>query len=99
MSVSDSGLIVATLEHSDLQENATAYAAQVSGEPRLVLVQFVNASEPLVFNATFHGLCYTVGLLVKLGQSWSRPVKSVSVLTSTKLWFFTIHWFFIVAFF
>ncbi|KAM6895720.1 receptor-type tyrosine-protein phosphatase O-like [Xenentodon cancila] len=81
VSMNDDGLIVATLERSDLQENATAYAAQVSGEPRLVLVQFVNTSEPLVFNATFHGLCYTVGLLVKLGQSWSRPVKSIPVLT------------------
>uniref|UniRef100_A0A3B4XET0 Receptor-type tyrosine-protein phosphatase O-like n=1 Tax=Seriola lalandi dorsalis TaxID=1841481 RepID=A0A3B4XET0_SERLL len=81
VSVNDDGLIVAALEHSDLQENVTAYAAQVSGEPRLTLVQFVNSSEPLLFNTSFHGLCYTVGLLVKLGQSWSRPVKTVPVLT------------------
>ncbi|XP_028249927.1 receptor-type tyrosine-protein phosphatase O isoform X2 [Parambassis ranga] len=80
-SVSDDGLIVATLERSDLQENTTVYAAQISGEPRLVLVQFVNTSEPLLFNTSFHGLCYTVGLLVKQGQSWSRPVKTVPVLT------------------
>lgn len=73
---------MATLELSDLQENVTAYAAQISGEPRLVLVPFVNSSEPLLFNASFHGLCYSVGLLVRLGQSWSRPMKTVSVLTS-----------------
>ncbi|XP_070848500.1 receptor-type tyrosine-protein phosphatase O isoform X3 [Chaetodon trifascialis] len=79
--VNDDGLIVATLERSDSQDNATAYAAQLSGEPRLILVQFVNTSEPLLFNTSFHGLCYTVGLLVKLGQSWSRPIKTVSVLT------------------
>ncbi|XP_071358835.1 receptor-type tyrosine-protein phosphatase O isoform X2 [Trachinotus anak] len=81
VTVNDDGLIVATLERSDLQENVTAYAAQVSGEPQQILVQFVNASEPVLFNASFHGLCYTVGLLVKLGQSWSRPIKTVSVLT------------------
>ncbi|XP_061570376.1 receptor-type tyrosine-protein phosphatase O-like isoform X1 [Cololabis saira] len=81
VSLSDDGLIVATLQPSDLQENATAYAVQVSGEPRLVLVPFINTSEPLVFNATFHGLCYTVGLLVQLGQSWSRPLRSIPVLT------------------
>uniref|UniRef100_A0A3Q2PCA0 Protein tyrosine phosphatase receptor type O n=1 Tax=Fundulus heteroclitus TaxID=8078 RepID=A0A3Q2PCA0_FUNHE len=65
----------------DVSENATAYAVQISGEPRLVLVPFINTSEPLLFNASFHGLCYTAGLLVKLGQNWSRPTKSVPVLT------------------
>uniref|UniRef100_A0A7N6A366 protein-tyrosine-phosphatase n=1 Tax=Anabas testudineus TaxID=64144 RepID=A0A7N6A366_ANATE len=75
------GLIVATLEPSDLRENVTTYAAQISGEPRLILVPFVNVSEPLLINASFHGLCYTVGLLVKLGQTWSRPMKTVPVLT------------------
>ena len=84
-SVNEDGLIEATLERSDLQENVSAYAVQISGEPRLVLVQFANASEPLLFNASFHGLCYTVGLLVKLGQSWSRPVQSVPVLTSKSI--------------
>ena len=83
--MNDDGLIVATLERSDLRENATAYAAQITGEPRLILVQFVDPSEPLLFNTSFHGLCYTVGLLVKLGQTWSRPVKTVSVLTSEYL--------------
>ncbi|XP_039996623.1 receptor-type tyrosine-protein phosphatase O isoform X2 [Xiphias gladius] len=81
VSVSDEGLIVATLERSDLRQNGTAYAAQISGEPRPILVQFVNTGEPLLFNASFHGLCYTVGLLVKLGRTWSRPIKTVSVLT------------------
>lgn len=83
--VNDDGLIVATLERSDLQENVTAYAAQLSGEPQLTLVQFLNTSEPLTFNTSFHGLCYTVGLLVKAGQNWSRPVKSRTVLTSKNL--------------
>lgn len=82
VSTNQGGLIVAALERGDLQDNVTAYAVQISGEPRLVLVPFINTSEPLVFNASFHGLCYTVGLLVKLGQSWSRPMKSVPVLTS-----------------
>ncbi|KAM9334909.1 receptor-type tyrosine-protein phosphatase O [Symphorus nematophorus] len=80
-SVNDDGLIVVSLERFDLQENVTAYAAQISGEPRAVLVPFVNVSEPLFFNTTFHGLCYTVGLLVKVGHSWSRPVRTVSLLT------------------
>ncbi|KAM7367439.1 hypothetical protein PAMP_015340 [Pampus punctatissimus] len=79
--LNNEGLVVATLESSDLQENVTAYAVQISGEPRLNVVQFVNTSEPLLFNTSFHGLCYSVGLILRQGQSWSRPIKTVSVLT------------------
>ncbi|XP_034382756.1 receptor-type tyrosine-protein phosphatase O-like [Cyclopterus lumpus] len=80
-SLDDDGLVVATLERSDLRDDVTAYAAQLSGEPQLVLVQFQNTSEPLLFNTSLHGVCYMVGLLVRLGQSWSRPVRTVPVLT------------------
>nr|XP_020469101.1 receptor-type tyrosine-protein phosphatase O isoform X2 [Monopterus albus] len=80
-SLNDDGLIVATLESTDLQDNVMAYAAQLSGEPRLILVPFVNTSQPLLINTSFHGLCYSVGLLVKLGQTWSRTTKAVPVLT------------------
>ncbi|XP_076016164.1 receptor-type tyrosine-protein phosphatase O [Genypterus blacodes] len=79
----DEGAIAATLETSDLQGNATGYAAQMSGEPWISVAQFKNSSEPppLVFNTSFHGVCYTVGLLVKQEKSWSKPMKTVPVLT------------------
>lgn len=82
VNLNQEGLIVMKLETSDLQENASAYAVQISGEPRPNVVQFINSSEPLLFNTSFHGLCYSVGLLIRQGQFWSRPVKTVSVLTS-----------------
>ncbi|XP_061524179.1 receptor-type tyrosine-protein phosphatase O isoform X2 [Phycodurus eques] len=81
VSLSDAGQIVATLETSDLRENISAYAAQISGEPRPVVIRFGGAGEPLLFNATFHGLCYSVGLLLQRGTLWSGPVKTVSILT------------------
>ncbi|XP_060930726.1 receptor-type tyrosine-protein phosphatase O, partial [Limanda limanda] len=81
VSLSDDGSILASLEPSDLQDNVTAYAAQVSGEARLLVAEFRNTSELLVFNTSFHGLCYSVSLLLKVGQSWSRPEKTTSVLT------------------
>ncbi|XP_035474669.1 receptor-type tyrosine-protein phosphatase O isoform X2 [Scophthalmus maximus] len=81
VSLSDGGLISASLERSDLQENVTSYAAQFSGEPRPVVLEFRNVSEPLLFNASLHGLCYSVGLLLRRGPTWSRPVKTASVLT------------------
>lgn len=80
--MNEAGLIVVRLERSDLRENVTAYAAQLSGEPRTILVPFVNVSERLTFNASFHGLVYGVGLLLQQGRSWSRPVRTVTLLTS-----------------
>ncbi|KAI3366676.1 hypothetical protein L3Q82_009213, partial [Scortum barcoo] len=79
--VNEDGLIVARLERSDLQENVTAYAVRLSGEPRAAPLQFMNVSEPLLFNTSLHGLAYSVSLLLKRGQTWSRPVQTVSMLT------------------
>ncbi|XP_053717636.1 receptor-type tyrosine-protein phosphatase O isoform X2 [Synchiropus splendidus] len=79
--LNNEGLIEVSLESSDLRENVSSYAAQISGEPRPNVVQFVNASQPLLFNTSFHGLSYSVGLLLRQGLLWSRPVKTVSVLT------------------
>lgn len=73
---------MAALELSDLQENATAYAAQLSGDAQTTVAHFGNVSNALSFNTSHPGLCYSVGLLVKVGHTWSRPVRSVPVLTS-----------------
>ncbi|XP_072310038.1 receptor-type tyrosine-protein phosphatase O isoform X1 [Eucyclogobius newberryi] len=81
VTVNEEGVITASLEPSDLQENITSYAAQFSGEPRISVVQYVNTSEPLLFNTSLHGVCYTVGLLTRRGQYWSKPIKTVPVLT------------------
>ncbi|XP_062238285.1 receptor-type tyrosine-protein phosphatase O isoform X1 [Platichthys flesus] len=81
VSLRDDGSILASLERSDLQDNVTAYAAQVSGEARLLVAEFRNTSDRLLFNTSFHGLCYSVSLLLKVGPSWSRPQKTTAVLT------------------
>lgn len=82
------GQIVVVLERSDLQGNATAYGAQLSGEAEVMVAQFANVSNALTFNTSHHGLCYSVGLLVKVGHAWSKPVSNIPVLTSKKqqLW-------------
>ncbi|CAL8323062.1 unnamed protein product [Lota lota] len=83
----DEDWIVAALEPSDLRDNVTEYAAQLAGEPRPRLAPFQNHSAngslpaPLVLNVSHHGLAYTVGLLARDGRAWSKPLRSVALLT------------------
>ncbi|XP_072566306.1 receptor-type tyrosine-protein phosphatase O-like isoform X1 [Paramormyrops kingsleyae] len=83
--VRDEGSILISLEASDVREDTTAYAVIVSGEPKTHFLQFDNPSgaapHPLVFNASYHGLCYTVSLVVSNGTAWSKPGTPVSILT------------------
>lgn len=84
-SLDEGGLISVTLEHSDLRDNVTAYAAQLTGEPRAALATFANASGGRVtFRTSLHGAIYSVGLLLQLegAQRWSPPVHTVTLLTS-----------------
>lgn len=84
-SLDDEGLISVTLERSDLRANVTAYAAQLTGEPRAALVTFANASGGHVtFRASLHGAIYSVGLLLQQEgeQGWSPPVHTIALLTS-----------------
>ncbi|KAI5610992.1 receptor-type tyrosine-protein phosphatase O precursor, partial [Silurus asotus] len=79
--------IVMTLEPSDLRENITRYAAKISGEPRTHILPFQSSSEgqlpPAVLHyyPTYHGLCYTISLLLANGSTWSKPLRTVTVLT------------------
>ncbi|TTD62573.1 Receptor-type tyrosine-protein phosphatase O [Bagarius yarrelli] len=79
--------ITMTLEPSDLRDNITAYAARISGEPRTHILPFQSTSDStlapaiLLYNTTYHGLRYTVSLLLANGSTWTRPLKTVTLLT------------------
>ncbi|KAL7867449.1 hypothetical protein SRHO_G00088330 [Serrasalmus rhombeus] len=83
----DDNFILITLEPSDMRENVTAYAAKISGEPHSHILPFQSAnrsqvaSATLLYNASYHGLCYTISLLTGNASTWSRPDKSVALLT------------------
>ncbi|KAJ3612337.1 hypothetical protein NHX12_020613, partial [Muraenolepis orangiensis] len=83
----DEDWIEAVLEPSDLRVNVSEYAAQLAGEARPRLIPFqnldANSSLParLGFNVSHRGLAYTVGLLARDGRSWSKPLRSVALLT------------------
>lgn len=71
-----------SLEAADVTQNVSVYAVRVSGEPRTHTLLFSRASDdlpqPLVFNASYHGLCYTISLVL---DNSSKPAKTISVLT------------------
>ena len=79
--------MAAVLEPSDLRDNVTEYAALLAGEPRPRLVPFLplpadgSLPPPLVLNVTHPGLAYRVALLARDGRAWTRPLRSVGVLT------------------
>lgn len=77
-----------TLELSDLRDNVSIYAARISGEPRTHVLPFLRVNETLqapstlFYNASYHGLLYTISLLLANGSTWSKPAKTVTLLTS-----------------
>ncbi|XP_062860865.1 receptor-type tyrosine-protein phosphatase O isoform X2 [Trichomycterus rosablanca] len=79
--------IMMILEPSDLRGNISIYAARISGEPRTHVLPFqrVNDSQQapatLFYNASYHGLLYTISLLLANGSMWSKPAKTVTLLT------------------
>lgn len=75
---------MAALERSDLQQNATAYAAQLVGGTQSRLAEFEDLSQPLTFNTSRPGLAYSVGLLLRVGAGWSKAARTVGVLTSKR---------------
>ncbi|KAK3517968.1 hypothetical protein QTP70_028528, partial [Hemibagrus guttatus] len=83
----DDDCITMTLEPSDLRDNITAYAAKISGEPHNHILPFHSSSDGqlapavLFYNTTYHGLCYTISLLLANGSTWTKPVKTVTLLT------------------
>uniref|UniRef100_A0A3B1K4P1 Protein tyrosine phosphatase receptor type O n=1 Tax=Astyanax mexicanus TaxID=7994 RepID=A0A3B1K4P1_ASTMX len=87
VTLQDEQYISMTLEPSDLRENFTAYAAKISGEPHNHILPFQSANNSqlapatLLYNASYHGLCYTISLLIGNGVTWSKPAKTVALLT------------------
>lgn len=87
VSLLDENLLLIRLEADDVAQNASVYAVRVSGEAQTHTLLFSRASEdqtlpqPLMFNASYHGLCYTIYLML---DNSSKPAKTISVLTGKK---------------
>ncbi|XP_051544364.1 receptor-type tyrosine-protein phosphatase O-like isoform X1 [Myxocyprinus asiaticus] len=87
VSLQDGNVLLMSLDSDDVREDVSMYAARVSGEAHTHTLLFSHSSDgqtlphPLVFNASYHGLCYTVSLLLGNDTSWTKPVKTITILT------------------
>ncbi|XP_066580446.1 receptor-type tyrosine-protein phosphatase O isoform X2 [Amia ocellicauda] len=85
VTVRDDNAIVMSLEPTDLNKSAAAYMAKVTGESKTYFLEFKNLNDTapptVVFNATYHGLCYIITLMQLNTKMESKAVKSVTVLT------------------
>ncbi|KAL0196586.1 hypothetical protein M9458_010158, partial [Cirrhinus mrigala] len=76
-----------SLDADDVRPDASVYSVRVSGEPHthtLLFTQPVDGQtlpRPLQFNGSYHGLCYSVSLMLGNDSSTSRAVRTVPVLT------------------
>ncbi|XP_044137442.1 receptor-type tyrosine-protein phosphatase O isoform X2 [Bufo gargarizans] len=85
VTVTDDNLILISLEDSDVVSTSSVYVVKITGESKNYFLQFeeFNSSlpNPLVFNASYHGLYYIITLMVINANLASRPARSVTVLT------------------
>ncbi|XP_059366497.1 receptor-type tyrosine-protein phosphatase O isoform X4 [Carassius carassius] len=76
-----------SLDADDVRPDASVYSVRVSGEPHTHTLLFTRPVDgqmlphPLQFNASYHGLCYSISLMLGNDSSASRAVRTVPVLT------------------
>ncbi|XDV24268.1 hypothetical protein PO909_028489 [Leuciscus waleckii] len=83
----DDERMLMSLDSDDVRPDVSVYAVRVSGEPHTHTLMFPRPADaqtlppPLEFNASYHGLCYSISLMIG-NHSASRVVRTVAVMTS-----------------
>ncbi|XP_043086645.1 receptor-type tyrosine-protein phosphatase O isoform X2 [Puntigrus tetrazona] len=83
VSLQDDSRMLLSLDADDLRPDASVYSVRVSGEPHTHTLLFTPAAEgqTLQFNASYHGLCYSISLMLGNHSAASRAVRTIPVLT------------------
>ncbi|XP_067283475.1 receptor-type tyrosine-protein phosphatase O isoform X3 [Pseudorasbora parva] len=82
----DDERMLMSLDADDIRPDVSVYAVRVSGEPHTHTLLFPRAADghslppPLEFNASYHGLCYSISL-IRGNHSGARAAITVPVLT------------------
>ncbi len=88
VALQDESRMLLSLDAEDVRPDASVYSVRVSGEPYTHTLLFTRPGEgqtlphPLQFNASYHGLCYSISLMLGNHSGASRAVRTVPVLTS-----------------
>uniref|UniRef100_A0A8C1VHJ8 Protein tyrosine phosphatase receptor type O n=1 Tax=Cyprinus carpio TaxID=7962 RepID=A0A8C1VHJ8_CYPCA len=83
----DERQMLLSLDADDVRPDVSVYLVRVSGEPHTHTLLFTRPADgqtlphPLQFNASYHGLCYSISLMLGNNISASRAVRTVPVLT------------------
>ncbi|XP_073694111.1 receptor-type tyrosine-protein phosphatase O isoform X1 [Garra rufa] len=83
----DDSRMLLSLDADDVRPEVSVYSVRVSGEPHTHTLLFTRPADaqtlpqPLQFNASYHGLCYSVSLMLGNDSSASRAVRTIPVLT------------------
>ncbi|XP_052409995.1 receptor-type tyrosine-protein phosphatase O isoform X4 [Carassius gibelio] len=87
VALQDDSRMLLSLDADDVRPEASVYSVRVSGEPHTHTLLFTRPADgqmlphPLQFNASYHGLCYSISLMLGNDSSASRAVRTVPVLT------------------
>ncbi|XP_058630358.1 receptor-type tyrosine-protein phosphatase O isoform X4 [Onychostoma macrolepis] len=87
VALQDDSRMLLSLDADDVRPDASVYSVRVSGEPHTHTLLFTRPAEgqtlphPLQFNASYHGLCYSISLMLGNHSGASRAIRTIPVLT------------------
>uniref|UniRef100_A0A8C2GPK8 Protein tyrosine phosphatase receptor type O n=1 Tax=Cyprinus carpio TaxID=7962 RepID=A0A8C2GPK8_CYPCA len=91
VALQDDSRMLLSLDAEDVRPDASVYSVRVSGEPHTHTLLFTRAADgqtlphPLQFNASYHGLCYSISLMLGNDSSASRAVRTPLPLDSVEM--------------
>uniref|UniRef100_A0A672NZC3 Protein tyrosine phosphatase receptor type O n=1 Tax=Sinocyclocheilus grahami TaxID=75366 RepID=A0A672NZC3_SINGR len=91
VALQDDHRMLLSLDADDVRPEASVYSVRVSGEPHTHTLLFTRPADgqtlphPLQFNASYHGLCYSISLMLGNDSSASRAVRTPLPLDSIEM--------------
>uniref|UniRef100_A0A671SF47 Receptor-type tyrosine-protein phosphatase O-like n=1 Tax=Sinocyclocheilus anshuiensis TaxID=1608454 RepID=A0A671SF47_9TELE len=91
VALQDDRRMLLSLDADDVRPDVSVYSVRVSGEPHTHTLLFTRPADgqtlphPLQFNASYHGLCYSISLMLGNDSSASRAVRTPLPLDSVEI--------------
>uniref|UniRef100_A0A672NG68 protein-tyrosine-phosphatase n=1 Tax=Sinocyclocheilus grahami TaxID=75366 RepID=A0A672NG68_SINGR len=91
VALQDDRRMLLSLDADDVRPDVSVYSVRVSGEPHTHTLLFTRPADgqtlphPLQFNASYHGLCYSISLMLGNDSRASRAVRTPLPLDSVEI--------------